>query len=97
MADEILPFIVEKDYQAFCRNIKRDFPDAYDEWPAEYDEWLKDNEQEAKKLRLLSQTVGHIEISPDVFAKFCRDNTHTNHKGPLHNMWLCARDRSGLG
>ena len=89
MADAILPFIAEKDYQAFLRIIKRDFPDAYDEWPVEYEGWRKIHEQEAKKLRLLSQTVQCIDVSPDQFAKSCRDNSR---EGTLLNLWRCACD-----
>ena len=92
MADEILPFIVEKDYQAFRRIIKQDFPDAYDEWPPEYEDWLKMLEGEVKRLRLLSQTVRCIEISPDVFAKSCRDK---NREGTFLNLLRCALDIAG--
>ena len=89
MADEPLPLIAEKDYPAFLRLIKRDFPDAYEEWPDTYEKWHETHEQEAKKRRLLGHTVRDVPVSPDEFAEFCRYN---NHKGTLYDLLRCAFD-----
>ena len=75
MDDDPLPFIAEKDYGAFLRIIKRDFPDAYDEWPDTYDGWIELHEQEKLKLRRQGLIPRDIDVGPDEFAEFChRDN-----------------------
>ena len=66
MDDDILPFIAEKDYEAFRPIIREDFPDTYDEW-------LKRHAQEKLERRGRGHTVKDIEVSPHEFAKFCRD------------------------
>ncbi len=66
MADDPLPFIAEKDYEAFRPIIKQDFPDTYDEW-------LKRHEQEKLERCRQGHNVKPIDVRPDEFAKFCRD------------------------
>ncbi len=83
MDDDPLPFIAEKDYGAFLRIIKRDFPDAYDEWPGTYDGWLEKYEQDALERRRQGHIPRDIDVRPDEFAEFCHRD---NRKGILQDL-----------
>ena len=78
MDDDPLPFIAEKDYGAFLRIIKRDFPDAYDEWPDTHDGWIELHEREKLKRRRQGHIPRDIDVRPDEFAEFCHRH---NYKG----------------
>lgn len=66
MTDDPLPFIAEKDYEDFRPIIKQKFPDTYNEW-------LKCHEQEKLERGRQGYIIKEIDVSPDGFAKFCRD------------------------
>ncbi len=83
MDDDPLPFIAEKDYGTFLRIIKRDFPNAYDEWPDTYDGWSELHEQEKLKRRRQGHIPRDIDVRPDEFAEFCHRD---NRKGILQDL-----------
>ena len=64
MADLFEPFIEPQDYDAFCRLLHPDLPNAYDEW---FDLQL----EKGKDLALAGHKVRQIKVEPNEFARFC--------------------------
>ena len=93
MADDALPLIAEKDYEAFMRIIKRDFPHAYEEWPPDYDGWTEFYKKNATECLLKGHGTRPVTVYPNEFREFCHDRYHDPKRGgTLHNLWLFARE-----
>jgi len=69
MAKMYLPVIAPKDYEAFRKILRDEIPSNYAEWRRDVDKW-----QAAHRAQ--QDTIIEVEISPNSFADYLRQNDY---------------------
>jgi hypothetical protein len=69
MAKMYLPVIAPKDYEAFRKILRDEIPSNYAEWRRDVDKWQAVH-------RAQQDTIIEVEISPNSFADYLRQNDY---------------------
>jgi hypothetical protein len=69
MAKMYLPVIAPKDYEAFRKILRDEIPSNYAEWRRDVDKW-----QAVRRAQ--QDTIIEVEISPNSFANYLRQNDY---------------------
>ena len=89
MKADLLPYIPDpRVYADLLGLILRDFPNAYGGWLRTYDKWRARYHQKCSELERQDQEIQPIEVDPEKFIEFCRQN---GHRGTPHDLWRWAQ------